>query len=84
MIASLSCSLSDTVFYTLVEHDSIPVPVIVDNGDGSATTALSDSIQWYSNGSIAVGENDTVYIAVSYTHLPSPRDMRRSRMPSSA
>jgi len=55
--------LSDTVFYTLVEHDSIPVPVIVDNGDGSATTALSDSIQWYSNGSIAVGENDTVYIA---------------------
>ena len=22
--------------------------------------------------------------AVSYTHLPSPRDMRRSRMPSSA
>ena len=24
------------------------------------------------------------YLAVSYTHLPSPRDMRRSRMPSSA
>ena len=24
------------------------------------------------------------YVTVSYTHLPSPRDMRRSRMPSSA
>ena len=31
-----------------------------------------------------LADNDRVFQAVSYTHLPSPRDQRGSRMPSSA
>ena len=41
----------------------------------------------YMGGIVLKDDGSTMLIgsmAVSYTHLPSPRDMRRSRMPSSA
>ena len=45
------------------------------------------AIRWCKNHNVVIGSRDAERAstsAVSYTHLPSPRDVEESRMPSSA
>ena len=50
---------SDSVWYNVVEHDSVPKPPIID-GIGCAITSQADSIVWYVDG-IPMPTNDTIH-----------------------
>ena len=66
--------------------------IILKNKGTASSAPTVHSSDPNNNNDLAKGELSVNYVdgkiyyakAVSYTHPPSPRDMRRSRMPSSA
>lgn len=55
---SIGCK-SDSVWFSILEHDSMPKPPIF-GGVGCAYTSLADSIVWYVDG-VAMATNDTIH-----------------------
>ncbi len=54
----------DTVWYNVIEHDSLPIPPIFDRWTDGVATTPADSIQWYVNGVPIPGENDTLFASL--------------------
>ena len=86
-IASLIESLSGSVRKPGTRGAPVPLPGgfggIIEFGDSClalATDGVGSKLQLANQ----LGRYQGVGIAVSYTHLRSPRDKRQSRMPSSA
>ena len=74
----------DVVFYDISVDDSNASDLVVH--EGPAISPPNDVIgakQFYIHHH-QVDHNRVLSGAVSYTHLPSPRDVEESRMPSSA